>query len=315
MSIRWLQTFIAVAQCGSFASGANKIGLTQAAVSVQMNSLEEKLRVKLFDRTGRATVLNTAGRALLPKAQEVVALYEHLGDGLHSNEISGNLSIGAIHHIFSQLLPDALILLRDEHPNIIVNVCNGLSADLMTKVEQGELDAAIVSEPAVRLTASITWNTIVSEPLALIGPAGADLANLSRALEQYPFISLNRLSWTGQLTHALARRHRLKLNEVLELNSSEAIAAMVARGYGISILPLSSYIWALQDKVAIARLTQPSVHRKIGLIHRTDQANAEVVSVLHSALLRSVFSRESLPVVSEVVLDESQAVGPTSGNA
>ena len=304
MSIRWLKTFIAVAQCGSFASGAKKIGLTQAAVSVQMNGLEDKLRVKLFDRTGRTTVLNTAGRTLLPKAQEVVALFERIGDGLHTSEVSGSLSIGAIHHSFSQLLPDSLILLRNDHPNIIVNVCNGLSADLMAKVEQGELDAAIVSEPATRLTANIVWNTIVSEPLALIGPADATFSSLSQALAQYPFISLDRRSWTGQLTQALVRRHRLKLNEVLELNSSEAIAAMVARGYGISILPLSSYIWALQDKVTVAKLTQPSVHRKIGLIHRADQGNAELVGALHASLLRSVSAVSSLPAVNHIVLGQ-----------
>ena len=304
MSIRWLKTFIAVAQCGSFASGAKKIGLTQAAVSVQMSSLEDRLRVKLFDRTGRTTVLNTAGRTLVPKAQEVVALFERLGDGLHTSEISGSLSIGAIHHSFSQLLPDSLILLRNDHPNIIVNVCNGLSADLMAKVEQGELDAAIVSEPAVKLTSHIVWNTIVSEPLALIGPANATFSSLPEALAQYPFITLDRKSWTGQLTHALVRRYRLKLNEVLELNSSEAIAAMVARGYGISILPLSSYIWALQGKVTVATLARPSVHRKIGLIHRADQANAALVGALHSSLLRSVNAVPNLSAVKQIALGE-----------
>lgn len=284
MSIRLFKTFIAVARCGSFAAAAQQIGLTQAAVSIQMKALEEELRVSLFDRSARTAVLNTAGHMLVPRAQALVNQFDNIGTGLDERHLGGVLALGAIHHTFARLLPDALLMLRKSHPNIMVQVCNGVSDELMRKVEQGELDAAIVSQPPFKLSQNISWHALVSEPLALVTPANVKLKSLSAILAHHPFIGISRGSWTGQLTHALFRRHRLRINEVMELNSLEAIAAMVARGFGVSILPLSGYLQALGDRVQVAVLTEPQTARAIGLIHRQDQSHPALVQALRESL-------------------------------
>jgi DNA-binding transcriptional LysR family regulator len=288
MSIRWFKTFITVARHGSFAAAAQQIGLTQAAVGGQMTALEEKLRVKLFDRSARTTVLNTAGRELAARAQQLVDLYDNIGVGLDERQLGGVLALGAIHHTFARLLPDALMLLRESHPGIIVHVCNGVSNELMHKVEQGELDAAVVSQPPFRLGKNLGWHTLVAEPLALVTPANTRLTGLAETLANNPFIGISHNSWTGQLTRSLFRRHRLKVNEVMELNSLEAIAAMVARGFGISILPLSGYVWALEKRVKVRLLNEPEFVREIGLIHRQDQAHPALVSAMRDSLLATI---------------------------
>lgn len=288
MSIRWFKTFIAVTRYGSFAAAAQQIGLTQAAVSTQMGALEEKLHVKLFDRSARTATLNTAGRRLISRAEELVDVYDKVGDGLDEHQLGGVLALGAVHHTFSRLLPDALLRLQQSHPAIVVQACNGKSNDLMLKVERGELDAAIVSEAPFKLAQNLAWHTLVAEPLVLVTPATVKVSRLSDALATYPFISIGRASWTGQLTHAMFRRHRLKINEVMELDSLDAIAGMVARGFGISILPLSGYLRTLKNQVRIALLTEPQLARQIGLIHRQDQGRVALVSALRDSLVQTM---------------------------
>ncbi len=293
MSIRWFKTFLVVSRSGSFASAAHKIGLTQAAVSIQMNALEEKLRIKLFDRSARTATLNTAGRELALRVPELVNLYDSIGSGLDNRQLGGVLALGAIHHTFAKLLPDALLLMRQSHPGIVVQVCNGVSNELMRKVEQGELDAAIVSEPPFKLPQTISWHPLVVEPLVLVTSAKLRVTSLSETLASHPFIGVSPTSWTGQLTHGAFRRHRLKVNEVMELNSLEAIAGMVMRGFGISILPLSGYLWALENRVQFWLLTEPQISREIGLIHRVDQGHPALVSALREILIKTISKKDS----------------------
>ena len=285
MSIRWYKTFIAVARYGSFAAAAQQIGLTQAAISIQMSSLEGKLRFKLFDRSARTTALNSSGRALVPRAQELVNLYDYMGNDVDSLQLAGVLALGAIPPTFSQLLPDALMRLRQAHPGIEVRVWNGVSSELLVRVEQGELDAALVSEPPVKFANTMHWITVMSEPLVLLTPAAAKLEGLAATLASHPFIGVTHTSWTGQRVQVLVHRHRLKVNMVMELDSLEAIANMVARGFGVALLPLSAYIRGLGNRVRASLLTEPEVSRDIGLIHRKGQGDQSLIFALRDCLV------------------------------
>jgi hypothetical protein len=96
-TIRFLRTFVAVAEHGSFAAAAGQVALTQAAVSLQMRSLEEELRRELFDRSGRVAVLNADGRELLPMARRLLDLYEEMRLPLSgSDAMAGAVAVGAV---------------------------------------------------------------------------------------------------------------------------------------------------------------------------------------------------------------------------
>ncbi len=96
-TVRFLRTFVAVADHGSFAAAAGQVALTQAAVSLQMRALETELRRELFDRNGRVAVLNADGRALLPQARRMLALYDEMRLPLASDEaMAGAVAVGAV---------------------------------------------------------------------------------------------------------------------------------------------------------------------------------------------------------------------------
>ena len=94
-SIRTLKTFLAVARCGTFAAAGKQIGLTPAAVGLQIRALEEDLNCQLFDRNARAAILNPAGRALVPELEALVQRYEALASG-REDGLSGTVAIGAL---------------------------------------------------------------------------------------------------------------------------------------------------------------------------------------------------------------------------
>ncbi|HEY4801784.1 MAG TPA: LysR family transcriptional regulator, partial [Paraburkholderia sp.] len=94
--IRELRTLVAVAREGTFAAAGQKIGLTQAAVSAQMQRLEAELGFALFDREGRAARLNAMGEQVLVQAQEVIRLYENLSSSAAGPAATGRVTLGAI---------------------------------------------------------------------------------------------------------------------------------------------------------------------------------------------------------------------------
>ena len=114
--IRELRTLVAVAREGSFAAAGNKVGLTQAAVSAQMQRLEGELGYALFDREGRSARLNRRGQQTLLRAQELIWLYANLGHSADAPAAAAPIAIGAIASAQRTLLPDALAAFYREHP-------------------------------------------------------------------------------------------------------------------------------------------------------------------------------------------------------
>lgn len=305
MSIRWFKTFLAVADCGSFAGAANRVGLTQAAVSIQMSALEDDLRIKLFDRGGRTVVLNTAGRGLLPRAMNLMTLYDNIASNLDDCFLDGVLALGAIPPTFAKPLPDALSLMRDRHPRVIVRVSTGVSSELAYKVERGELDAALVAQSPHKLARNLMWDAIQAEPLVLLTPAAVRITTLRKTLFEQPFIGISQASWTGRLIYNTLRYHHIKVSWAMELDSLETIGAMVARGFGVSIMPLSPSHWDLDPRVNITLLRNPSVVRRIGLIRRQGQSRDSLISALQTCLAAS--SKEKIPKVPSVSLSREEA--------
>ena len=148
MSLRALRTLVAIAQHGSFARAAEAVHLTQSAVSLHIRGLEEEFNAPLFDRSRRLPVLTEAGHLGLERAGEILALYDSIAAELgEDGELRGRLRVGAIHTALAGVLPSALAGLNAEHPHLRVNVASGMSAELATRGEAGELDAAVTPGP------------------------------------------------------------------------------------------------------------------------------------------------------------------------
>ena len=124
MDLATLNAFIAIAELGSFSEAAIRLHLTQPAVSKRIASLEQQLRVRLFDRLGREVSLTEAGRALLPRAYQILNVLEDTRRALTNlnGEITGRLTLATSHHIGLHRLPPLLRAFTRAHPQVALDI-------------------------------------------------------------------------------------------------------------------------------------------------------------------------------------------------
>jgi DNA-binding transcriptional LysR family regulator len=272
-SIRTLKIFLTVARCGTFAAAGSEVGLTPAAIGLQVRTLEEELKVQLFDRSARAAVLNSVGRALIPEVQEIVRRYELLESAVGGGEMSGTVTMGALVSALMGSFADALWSIRQRYPRLDVHLFAGMSSDFARKVETGELDAAVVTQSPRALASNLLWTPLYSEPMILIVPRSPhfDLPrNQNDILREAPFMRFDRSTWTGHLVQDVLNQCDTLVNEAMELNSVEAIIELVRQGFGISIVPkLANVAWANDQKLQVMPLNGVEVLRHVGLLERS----------------------------------------------
>lgn len=177
---RELQTFMAVVRYGTFANAAAHIGLTQSAVSAQIQRLEEELGYPLFDRTGRSANLNSNGREALAIAEEVMSVYAKFGKNVSSPK-TGLIRVGSIASAQTTFLTDALTEFWSINPGYRIRLAPGLSLNLLGQLDSGEVDIAVMIKPPFALPADLRWRVLFSEPFVLLPPPQARAARVARS--------------------------------------------------------------------------------------------------------------------------------------
>ncbi|MGI8894974.1 MAG: LysR family transcriptional regulator [Casimicrobiaceae bacterium] len=272
-SIRTFRTFLAVARHGTFAAAGAEVGLTAAAVGLQMRTLEQSLGRTLFDRGGRSIVLNPAGRASSPRIEEIVLRYDELSNQRGGDPLSGSVVMGALVSALMGAFADALWSVKRNHPQLEVKLFAGQSSDFAYKVEHGVFDAAIVTRPPRPLSASMVWTPLYDEPMVMVVPRRPPFklwADPLRTLRDAPFIRFDRDTWTGLLVKEVLNRCEVRVNDAMELNSVEAILAIVRQGFGISIVPkLANVQWTRDLGLRVIALPGVDIQRHVGLLERS----------------------------------------------
>ncbi len=237
MDVRFLETFVMVASCGSIAEAARRLHLTPAAVAQRLRALEHELGHSLVNRVGRTVRPTPSGLAVLARAGQLIAAVRDLKSAAANDLPAGELRLGATATALTGLLPGILAKLGERYPRIEAFIRPGASADLYNSLLAGELDAAVLVRPHFPLPKAAGWLTLRHEPLLLITPADSAIEDPHKALMQLPFIRYDRNQWGGQIVERYLRQHGLRVREWLELDALDAIAALVDRGLGVSIVP------------------------------------------------------------------------------
>ncbi|PTB21612.1 LysR family transcriptional regulator [Trinickia symbiotica] len=265
--LRELRTFLAVVRYGTFASAGSHIGLTQSAVSAQIQRLEAELGFALFDRTGRSATLNAAGRQAVDVAEELLSVYARLSDRGHGADQSGLLRVGSIASAQGSFLVGAIRRFRDKAPGWRIRVVPGVSLNLLAQVDSGEVDVAVIIKPPFALPTELKWRTLAMEPFALLVPR--DLADRPwrELLKSEPFIRYDRNSFGGRLVDRFLRRIRASVHDVVELDELQGIVGLVAQGVGVALVPLAAGLYLPKSTIALP-LGDDAFAREIGLVER-----------------------------------------------
>jgi len=294
--IRELKTLVAVAQEGTFAAAGNRIGLTQAAVSAQMQRLEAQLGFTLFDRKGRSAHLNKMGQQTLLQAQELIRLYQNLGTTPAGPPATVQVTIGAIASMQCSLLPDALSAFHRHWPQCRTRVIPGVSMNLINQVDAGEIDLAAIIRPPFSLQSDLRWTSLAHEPYRLIVPSELPGDDWVELLSSQPLIRYDRTSFGGRQVDRFLRQMHFSLREVCELDELEAIIKLVARGMGVALIPQTASHRDWQEGIRALDLGEHTFHRDVGLVHRDRRSLDEQTALLIELLERNASGQQSTSV-------------------
>jgi len=281
-SLRNLRTFLAVARHGTFSEAAERMSLTQAAVSFQMRALEAELGCELFDRSGRLALLNAAGRELVPEVRQLLDMYDRLKQPRNTADaLAGAVSIGAIVSCMGTLSKVVSALKRD-HPALDVRIFSGKASELAGKVEAGDLDAAFLVESGRRM-ASTRWVPLYEEPLVVLAPASASGDDVRDLLTRHPFLRFDRTQRTGMQIERVLRRLGVSVHDFLELNAIETLVELVRQEAGVALLPLlNGANWLHSPELRVLHLPCDlgPIARAVGMLERRDHARQAITAAI-----------------------------------
>lgn len=269
--IRELNTLLAVARLGTFVAAGNHVGLTQSAISAQIRSLEQALGTPLFDRSGRKATLNAAGQRALPMAEQIVQIYQRLCTPEHVDGYRGVLTLGAIASAQTGMLPAALVRLRAAAPQVETKLVPGVSLNLLSAVDAGEVDLAIMIRPPFAVPKELHVQVLEQEPFVLICPAHLNGDDPLTLLREQPLVRYDRHSFGGRLVSRFLREQRLEGRASLELDELDAIVRMVEAGLGVSLIPRAG-LWLQEPaRVRVLELGPLTFYRDLVLVMRHAQ--------------------------------------------
>jgi len=238
-----LRVFCTVAETKSFSKASEIIHLTQPAVSLQVQALEEIYETKLFDRSGGSVTLTPAGELLYRYSKDILGLYASARKDINAmmGLVKGNLSVGASTTIGNYLLPSVLVAFRKNHPRISINLIVGNTKLVMDKLLTGEIDLGLVEGDVTKQ--KLVVEKLIPDELVVIMSPDHDWArrkNISVSeLIKEPFIMREEGSGTRQMIEKRLMESKVdpaSLRVSLFLGSTEAIKTAVEDGLGLSII-------------------------------------------------------------------------------
>jgi len=254
-----LKVFCTVAETRSFSKTSEIIHLTQPAVSLQIQALEEKYETKLFDRSSNTVTLTPAGETLYKYAKEILALYASADKaiGKQTGIVKGSIAVGAGSNIGNYLLPSLITEFRKAHPKIKIYLHVSNTKRVVELLNAGNVDIGLVEGDVVRQ--KMVVKKLLSDELVVIVPLHHPWAKKKEVsvsdIVKEPFIFRETGSGTRQVIEKFLARHGITphdMNISSILGSTEAIKYAVENGLGVSII--SRWAARKEDKYGILRL-------------------------------------------------------------
>jgi DNA-binding transcriptional LysR family regulator len=273
MDTRQLAAFCAVVEKSSFSQAAEKLGVTQPAVSLQVRALEERLGQTLLDRSGRRVEPTEAGLRLYRSAQRMLALEEQLYDEVaaDSGELQGTLAIGASTGPGAHLVPLLLCEFQQEHPELHVSLSIWDTQTVSEKVALRELELGVVG--ALRRNRSLEFEPLVRDEIVLAVPPGHRAAGGSVSvddLREETVIAMQEGAGVRQVVDEELRRAGLRVRELepkLELGLQESVKSAVAAGFGVTFISRTAIEGELDaGTLAMARVAGLEPARQIYVV-------------------------------------------------
>ena len=240
-SLRQLEYFAEVADAGSLRQAAQRLGVTQPTLTVQLRALEEILGVVLFERTRNATLLTPVGRDILPEALSLLSQWRNMVESAHliGNHSHSTYRLGVPQTLGPYLLPSLLPTLHQRFQRLRLHVREEVPDMLLKGLEEGRFD--IVIGPISTVPDTIVREPMFREPLYLASPVDMDVAPHSNVAESdlsgLEILAVEKGHTLRREVERICERTGARLNTDYEGTSLDTLRQMVVMGMGLAFLP------------------------------------------------------------------------------
>ena len=292
MDTKQLQAFVAVVERRSFSQAAERLGVTQPAVSLQVQALEKRLGTQLLDRSGRRVEPTEAGQRLYASAQRLLALEEQLVADVVADDgdaLSGTLELGASTGPGGTVVPILLCEFQEQHPDVRIRLTVSDTQSVVDRVAERELELGVVG--AARRHRGVVFEPFFRDEVVLACPPDHRFSGKTIALDELrgePLILMQEGAGVRQVIEDELRSAGVRLRDLdvrLELGLQESVRSAVAAGHGVAFISRT----ALDDDFGIARVRGLDPVREIFLVRSSGRAETR------SARAFTEFVRARLP--------------------
>src|SRR5438034_4425737 len=283
MDTRQLAAFCAVVERKSFSQAAERLGVTQPAVSLQIRSLEQRLGTQLLDRSGRRVEPTEAGVRLYASAQRLLALEEQLLQEVAPDEetLSGTLELGASTGPGGSVVPVLLCEFAEANPDVHVRLSVSDTQTVVDQVADRELELGVVG--AARRHRGVVFEPFFRDEVVLACPPDHRFAGRTVTLDDLrdePLIVMQEGAGVRQVIEDELRRAGTRLRELeprLELGLQESARAAVTAGYGVTFISRAAIEADLAaGTLAVARVKGLDPARQISLVRSAGRSPTRV---------------------------------------
>ncbi|MEM1265705.1 MAG: LysR family transcriptional regulator [Pseudomonadota bacterium] len=236
MNLRFLRTVMAIAHSPSLSAAAHDLGISHSAVSQHIKALEDELRFQILDRSKRPPVLTGEGLALVEHARRIEDIAGDIRSLADGSRLRGQVRIGVVPSTVTNLAAPALATLCAAHPDLKIDLITALSERVLTQVVDGSLDLGLVTDPGSE-DHDLALTLICEEPVELIFSAADAAGDPFTLLTERPFVWFDRRSRLSQQIQGVLTEKNIRVRSAMEVDSFEAVTALVEHGLGVSMLP------------------------------------------------------------------------------
>ena len=292
MTLNELRYIVAVSQQGNFRRAAEKVFVSQPALSLAIQKLEEELGVQIFERSRTSVNATAIGEMIVAQAQraleEVAQIKEIASQG--KDQLAGSLRLGAIYTVGPYLLPQLIPILKQNAPYMPLEMEENQTANLEALLANGRLDVIIIALPFGG--PGIATLPLYDEDFSVVVPlehpwAKKKQIKTSELVTEKVLLLNSGHCFSNQVREACAEFNSA-VGEIQQGNSLETIRNMVASGLGITVLPVSAnsdkYRSQLTREIPFA---PPAPARRIALAWRKSFARKQAIEVLAQAIIET----------------------------
>ncbi|HWV80399.1 MAG TPA: LysR substrate-binding domain-containing protein [Hyphomicrobiaceae bacterium] len=284
-SFKQLRYLDAVARHGHFGKAAAHCAVSQPALSMQIQELEQELGVQLVERRRQGAQLTEAGREVARRAQRILNEVRDIGDFARQcrEPLSAPLRLGVIPTVAPYVLPALLPLVRADYPQLVLQVRETHTQQLLAELKDGTLDLLLLALPVEQ--PEVETLELIEDRFLLAMPPGRKLRGRVRAtpelFEHDRLLLLEEGHCLRDQALAFCHLRRVEGVDTFGASSLSTIVQMVANGMGLTFLPeISIGLEAMGGRVSIGRFADPEPSRTLGLAWRvTSPRKADFIAL------------------------------------